>query len=286
MQLSIFQIDAFAECRFQGNPAAVCPLPHWLDDGLLQSIAAENNLSETAFLVASPDPEFDYELRWFTPTTEVALCGHATLAAAHWYFTEADQKPSAMVRFSTKSGLLTCSQHIQGIAMQFPATAIAPMVYPDGLGEVLFGDVETAEGRIQELCRAGEDCLVRLDSEQTLRACAPDFVALGKLLGERGIRGLMITSEPEHSEPLDFVARFFAPNVGINEDPVTGSAFCALAPFWAERLSTEDLAHQKQLVGYQASARGGRVTCELTPPHVTLIGSAVTYLAGQIIVLG
>lgn len=295
MQLSIFQIDAFAERRFQGNPAAVCILPYWLNDGLLQSIAAENNLSETAFLVVSSDTEADYELRWFTPTTEVALCGHATLAAAHWYFnegyfTETDQETSgeSVVRFSTASGLLTCAQHAQGIAMQFPATSTEPTAYPAGLSEILLGSEEAGEGKIREIWQAGEDCLLRLDSEPTLRACRPDFPALGRLLGEKGIRGLMITSEPELAsgspDTLDFVARFFAPSLGIDEDPVTGSAFCALAPFWAERLNAEDLGHQKQLVGYQASARGGRVICELTPSQVTLIGSAVTYLVGQIIV--
>jgi PhzF family phenazine biosynthesis protein len=254
-----FQVDAFADRPFTGNPAAVCLLEREMDAAWMQSVAAEMNLSETAFVRRMED---GFELRWFTPKVEVDLCGHATLASAHVLWSEDIVTGGEPIRFHTRSGVLTCAQAPGCIELDFPATAPKTIDPPKGLLDAL-GIAKASVGK------AKFDFLVFVDSEQILRSLAPDF----RKLVELKTRGVIVTSRSDDAR-FDFVSRFFAPAAGVNEDPVTGSAHCCLGPFWAQRLGKNDL------VGFQASARGGIVRVRVTSERVILGGRAVTIWRG------
>lgn len=221
MGVKIFQVDAFTDKPFTGNPAAVCILPEPGDEIWMQNVAREMNLSETAFLCKQED---GFNLRWFTPAVEVDLCGHATLASAHILFEMGLLSPKEQARFHTRSGLLTAERKGDEIEMSFPATPEEPVDAPPGLGDAL-GVVPKYIGKSQF------DYLVEVDSEEIVRHLSPDFA----LLKAFQIRGFIVTS-PTTSSGYDFVSRFFAPGAGIDEDPVTGSAHCCLGPFWSKRL--------------------------------------------------
>ena len=257
MNLLCYHVDAFASAVFHGNPAAVCPLDAWLPDAILQNIAAENNLSETAFFVAEGH---DYELRWFTPTTEVDLCGHATLAAAFVLFTECGVNAGS-IRFHSRSGWLTVSREQDLLTLDFPSRPPAPCSAP----EVLVRGLGTKPKAVLK----SRDYLATFASEAEVRALQPDFAAL-RTLDALGI----IATAP--GDGCDFVSRFFAPAAGINEDPVTGSAHCTLIPYWAGRLD------RTKLYARQVSARGGELFCEFTGDRVRIGGKAVLYLRGEI----
>lgn len=257
MRIPLYQVDAFTDTLFGGNPAAVCPLEEWPADGLLQAIAAENNLSETAYFV----PEGNgWRLRWFTPSREVDLCGHATLATAHVLFERLGVE-SDTVSFESRSGMLHARRGDNGITLDFPAKRAAPCVAPPELA--------TALGTEAVECLRGVDHVVVLENEEAVRAVAPDF----RLLSEVDARGVIVTAR---GDGADFVSRFFAPRVGIDEDPVTGSAHCTLAPYWAEKLG------KNQLDARQVSARGGKLRCVVAGERVYLTGRAVLYLEGTI----
>jgi PhzF family phenazine biosynthesis protein len=260
MTLPIVQVDAFTAKPFGGNPAAVCVLPSPKEDGWMAKVAMEMNLSETSFLVANGD---GYNLRWFTPSIEVALCGHATLGAAHVLWTEGHLKPGETARFHTKSGLLTCEQRGDWIEMNFPAKLEQPAEPPPQLAAALGTELRYT-GRNQF------DYLVEVEDEATLRGLKPNH----RLLSELPVRGVIATARG--TDGFDFVSRFFAPGSGIDEDPVTGSAHCALAPYWAARLG------KTEMTGFQASARGGVVKVRLDGDRVFLMGQAVTVLRGEL----
>lgn len=258
MRLPIFQIDAFTRSRFGGNPAAVVLLDETLPDEVLQSIAAENNLSETAF-VQRGDGEF--RLRWFTPLVEVDLCGHATLASAYVLFEigwAADE-----VHFETASGCLTVRKTDGLLGMDFPALPPEPVLLPEGLSSAL--------GRRPAEVLLARDLMAVFESEEEVAALRPDFEQLTRL------DGLAVLATAPGKE-VDFVSRFFAPKVGIPEDPVTGSAHCSLTPFWAKRLG------KKILTARQISSRGGDLLCEERNDRVIISGSAVEYLRGEIVI--
>ena len=262
MPLSIVQADAFTDKPFAGNPAAVCVLPTPRDEAWMQNVASEMNLSETAFLVREGG---GFHLRWFTPTIEVALCGHATLASAHVLWECGHLKPGEQARFRTLSGLLTADQRGDWIEMDFPVKADEPADAPPRLGEAL-GAALKYVGKNQF------DYIAEVESEAVLRGLKPNF----SLLSEVGIRGVIVTARAE-TAGFDFVSRFFAPGAGVNEDPVTGSAHCCLAPFWAKRLG------KTEFLAYQASARGGVVRVRLEGDRVILGGQAVTVLRGELL---
>lgn len=257
MTLSMYQVDAFADRVFTGNPAAVCPLDAWLPDAVLQAIAAENNLAETAYFVREGA---DYRLRWFTPVAEVDLCGHATLASADVLFRILGYDGDA-VRFHTRSGVLqvTCDGGLY--AMDFPATVPEPCDIDPALAAAL-GVTPVATLR-------AFDHVVVLDSEETVRSLTPDFARMASL----DLRGVAVTAAGTR---VDFVSRFFAPKFGINEDPVTGSAHCELAPYWATRFGRTDLTAE------QLSSRGGAVWCGVRGDRVTLRGRAAHYMTATI----
>ncbi|MEQ8705186.1 MAG: PhzF family phenazine biosynthesis protein [Phaeodactylibacter sp.] len=259
--IPIYQVDAFTGERFKGNPAAVCPLKKWLPDDALQAIAAENNLSETAFFV--PGGEGDYELRWFTPITEVDLCGHATLAAAHCLFTHLGFTGKSIV-FSSHSGLLTVTQEGEAYMLDFPVDNIEPAVAPRVLKEALGTEPE-------EVLMGREDFLVVLASEADVAQLSPDF----RLLKQVRCRGIIATAP---GSTTDFVSRCFYPNAGVDEDPVTGSAHTTMTPYWAERLSKQELTAR------QLSKRGGELRCIMLGERVAISGQAVTYLKGEIFI--
>ena len=262
MGLTIVQVDAFADRPFRGNPAAVCVLPTPRDDTWMQDVAREMNVAETAFL----HPENGgYQLRWFTPAVEVALCGHATLASAHVLWEDGTLPGDRQARFHTKSGLLTADRRGDWIELDFPATRPAAAPPPSGLGAAL-GATPLWVGRSRF------DYLVELDSEDTVRGLNPDLGALERVEA----RGVIVTSR-SGTAGYDFVSRFFAPRAGVPEDPVTGSAHCALTPFWSERLG------RTTMTAYQASARGGVVRVRLAGDRVVLGGQAVTVLRGELL---
>jgi PhzF family phenazine biosynthesis protein len=262
MGLRITQVDAFTDMPFAGNPAAVCLLPAPRDEGWMQNVAREMNLSETAFLVRQAD---GYSLRWFTPSVEVALCGHATLASAHVLWEEGHLPSVQPARFHTKSGLLTGERAGAWIELDFPAKREEPAPAPTGLVDAL-GVTPKYVGRNQF------DYLVEVDREATVRRLAPNHTALATL----PVRGVIVTSRAD-SPGYDFVSRFFAPGSGVPEDPVTGSAHCALGPYWQSRLGKSDL------VAYQASPRGGVVRVRVAGERVKLGGKAVTVLRGELL---
>jgi PhzF family phenazine biosynthesis protein len=257
-----FQVDAFAERPFTGNPAAICLLDREADADWMQAVAAEMNLSETAF-VRPLDAGF--ELRWFTPKVEVDLCGHATLATAHVLWMEGVAATQEAIRFQSRSGALTCTQNEGRIELDFPATAATAVEPPAGLLDAL-------GVRADFVGRTRFDYLVLLDSEPALRSINPDFGQLATIK----TRGVIVTAKSGDSR-FDFVSRFFAPAAGIDEDPVCGSAHCCLGPFWAQRLGKNDM------MGYQASSRGGTVHVRVAGDRVILGGQAVTVWCGELV---
>jgi PhzF family phenazine biosynthesis protein len=269
MGLTITQVDAFADKPFAGNPAAICILQEPHEAGWMQRVAREMNLSETAFLVKRDQ---GYDLRWFTPTIEVDLCGHATLASAHVLWEQGHLKPTETACFHTRSGVLTAKWKGAWIEMDFPATPAEP----DG---VACADVESALGiKTKSVGRTRFDYLAEAESEDAVRSLRPDLTKICDLtrIGRVQGRGLIVTSAASSSK-YDFVSRFFAPAAGIDEDPVTGSAHCCLGPYWKERLGRDDL------LGYQASERGGFVRTRCEGDRVLISGQAVTVMRGELV---
>lgn len=253
--LPLTQVDAFADRPFTGNPAAVMPLDSWLEDATLQAIAAENNLAETAFLVPA-EGDADYELRWFTPTVEVKLCGHATLASAHVLIGARD-----VIRFRTRhAGVLSVTRDGTGYALSLPAWAPAPRDLPDFVAGVGGAPIET-------LWRDGGYAVLVYPDEAAIRALAPDFAALKRL-------GDILIIATARGDTAEVVSRAFVPGGGIDEDPVTGSAHAVIAPYWAGVLG------KPRFTAYQASARGGHLTCSLEGERVVLGGTCVTVIEG------
>jgi predicted PhzF superfamily epimerase YddE/YHI9 len=255
--LAFHQVDAFADRAFAGNPAAVMPLDHWLSDEIMQAIAGENNLSETAFLVPSERDDADYDLRWFTPTVEVDLCGHATLAAAEIMLLE------QRVRFATRSGILSVERRDGLLWLDMPASKIAPAI-PGSEESALRQKVHG----VWNVTGGNGGAIVLLGDEAALRATQPDFAAVAACSN-----GFIIATAP--GDTVDFVSRVFCPTFGIDEDPVTGSAHCALTPFWANRLGNDRLS------AIQASRRGGALVCELRGERVLLGGHCVRVIEGR-----
>jgi PhzF family phenazine biosynthesis protein len=268
MGVRIVQVDAFTSSPFAGNPAAVCVLPVNPPEDWMQQVAREMNLSETAFLTphaeAAESGATGYNLRWFTPSVEVALCGHATIASAHILWEDGHLPANVQARFHTRSGVLRADKRGEWIELDFPATPAEPAEAPPGLLRAL-----GAEARF--VGKNKFDYLVDVASEKLLRDLQPDFTALGKL----PVRGVVVTARSETSE-FDFVSRFFAPGSGVDEDPVTGSAHCALGPYWANQLG------KTQFTAYQASPRGGIVRVTVNSDRVLLGGQAVTILRGEL----
>ena len=258
MRTKIFQLDAFTTRRFAGNPAAVMLMDSFPEDAVLQAVAAENNLAETAFLVPGNG---DYYLRWFTPTTEVPLCGHATLASAAVVMERLEPKRGRVI-FHSASGPLTVTRTETGYVMNFPVRSSEPVLMPTGLAEAL--------GTVPVEVFANEfNYLALLESVQILRGLAPDMAALARM--DRG--GVIVTAQG--CENYDFVSRYFAPAKGIAEDPVTGGAHCMLAPYWAKRLG------KTEFTAFQASQRGGEMICRLAGDRIELEGACIFYMEGE-----
>jgi PhzF family phenazine biosynthesis protein len=262
MGQTVIQVDAFTARPFAGNPAAVCVLSGPADDGWMQDVAREMNLSETAFLHPLGD---GFQLRWFTPVVEVDLCGHATLAAAHVLWQERLIPSDQPARFRTRSGWLTAERRGDWIELDFPAEPAEIAPAPAAL-------VQSLGVPILNAGRNRFDALVEVESEEILRRLTPDF---GRM-AEVPVRGVIVTSRST-TPGYDFISRFFAPRLGIDEDPVCGSAHCCLGPYWGQRLGKTDLT------GYQASPRGGVVRVRLAGPRVVLAGQAVTILRGELV---
>jgi PhzF family phenazine biosynthesis protein len=258
MKLPIHQVDAFASAVFRGNPAAAIPLESWLPDPVLQAIAMENNLAETAYFVPA---EGGFHLRWFTPAIEVDLCGHATLASA-WVLFERLGHAAGRISFQTRSGILNVDRGEPRLWMDFPAIPLEPAEPPAAL-------IEGLGMRPQQVLGAMDYCCV-YESEEEIRALRPNFLRLETVRDRRGI----IVTAP--GRDVDFVSRFFAPAAGISEDPVCGSAHCALTPYWAARLG------KRKLEARQLSARGGELSCEAAGGRVRIGGACVPYLEGTI----
>ena len=263
MKLKLYQVDAFTDRPFHGNPATVCLLTEPRDEAWMQNIASEMNLSETAFLHQRED---GFNLRWFTPAVEVDLCGHATLASAHILYETGILSQDEEARFHTASGLLTAKNRGEEIELNFPITPPKDVEEPPGIAEALGVDPEYVG-------MSEYDYLVKVGSEAEVRGAKPDFVKLLAL----GVRGVMLTSLSESKE-FDFISRFFAPGAGIDEDPVTGSAHCCLGPYWSEELGFDEM------VAYQASTRGGIIRVRVSPERVYLGGKAVTIMRGELLV--
>jgi PhzF family phenazine biosynthesis protein len=257
MNIALYQIDAFTDQVFSGNPAAVCPLEEWLPEDLMQQIALENNLSETAFFVLR---EGEYDLRWFTPAAEVDLCGHATLASAYVIF-NALQSRAKHITFNTRSGQLFVGKQGDFFSLDFPSQPPVPCEIPENLFAGL--------GAHPEAVLSAEDLLVVFPSQKDVEDLKPDFNLLHEVPG----RGVIVTAP---GIEVDFVSRCFFPNLGINEDPVTGSAHCTLTPYWAERLGKTDLD------AHQISSRGGKLRCKLQGQRVLMSGQAAKYMEGMI----
>lgn len=275
MSIPIALVDAFTDRAFAGNPAAVCLLSREMPDEWMQSVAAEMNQSETAFLVRQGD---HYRLRWLTPTVEVDLCGHATLASARYLYDTGLADASSPIYFETRSGRLTATPMRLGqaehISLDFPAIPSSPVQQTSALGDALGADPLLVQ-------RGRFDYLVELKSEEAVRSLTPDFHKLKQIEA----RGIVVTAQADPEQATsnrkpttayDFISRGFFPQSGIDEDPVTGSAHCMLAPFWSERLG------KREMTGYQASRRGGSVRVELVRDRVHLVGQAVIVLEGQL----
>ncbi len=260
--MTIYQIDAFTDKLFSGNPAAVIPLDKWPDTDLMQKIAFENNLSETAFIVPVEKTGIDYEIRWFTPEVEINLCGHATLASAYVLFNLLSfKKPE--ISFSCQSGILKVTKENELLCMDFPSWKPERLdIYPDELSAIL--DYEEFVGVYKH-----RDILVEFMNEEAVKKCNPDFSLMKKHIDK------MIITAP--GKKVDFVSRFFAPGAGINEDPVTGSAHSQLIPFWAEKLN------KTKLHALQLSKRGGEIWCEQKGERVIMKGKAIFYMKGEIL---
>ncbi len=257
MKLKLYQLDAFASRLFEGNPAAVCPLDYWLDDAVLQNIASENNLSETAFFVKQGDA---YDLRWFTPSSEVKLCGHATLASACVIFNELD--PTAdTIRFNTQSGELSVSRQGELLSLDFPSQPPQHCEMPPALSDAI--NITPVE------CLKHHDYILVFESEHEVRNLVADY----RLLSTLDLRGVCVTAP---GDTLDFVSRFFAPKYAIDEDPVTGSSFTQLTPYWSTRLG------KLCLQAKQISPRGGEVECELMGDRVRISGKVTKYMDATI----
>lgn len=262
MKLTLYQIDAFTNKLFGGNPAAVIPLQQWLSTELMQQIALENNLSETVFFVPASNTAADYEIRWFTPEVEINLCGHATLATAYVLFNILNfSRPQ--IRFSSKSGILKVSRENALITMDFPSWKPERLdIYPDELQNIL-GNIEIVG------VYKYRDVLVELLNEEAVKNCQPDFSLMKKYIDK------MIITAPGNQ--VDFVSRFFAPGAGVDEDPVTGSAHSQLIPFWSEKLN------KKNLHALQLSKRGGEIWCQqLNADRVTMAGNSIFYMKAEI----
>lgn len=257
MELTLYQIDAFASRLFEGNPAAICPLDEWLSDELMLSIAEENNLSETAFFVPVGN---GFHIRWFTPEGEVDLCGHATLAAAYVLFNIPGYKRDK-IEFDSRAGMLTVTKDDDWLVMDFPAQPPVPCDIPK--------EIKKAFVTTPVECLKSEDFIVVFEREADIEFANPAFEQLKKL----DLRGVIITAK---SSRYDFVARFFAPKYGIPEDPVTGSAYTQLAPYWASRIGS------KRFSVKQLSSRGGELTCEIVDDRVLISGKAIKYFEGLI----
>lgn len=256
--MTIYQVDAFNNELFKGNPAAVCPLDTFLSEDLMLAIAEENNLSETVFFVKNED---SFDIRWFTPTCEIDLCGHATLAAAHIIFTEQNFDKNTIV-FNSKSGILTVTKNKDWYTLNFPSEEISAIETPSILEEALNVPVlKTYKGTWK--------LLVELENETTVANLKPNF----SLLSELESRGIIVTSK---GDSVDFVSRFFAPKIGINEDPVTGSAHTLLIPYWAKKLT------KNSLNAVQLSKRVGILKCNYLNERVEMSGQAITYLKGEL----
>jgi predicted PhzF superfamily epimerase YddE/YHI9 len=258
MTLRITQVDAFTDRPFAGNPAAVCILSKAAEPAWMLDVAREMNLAETAFLVPNNG---DYDLRWFTPTIEVDLCGHATLASAHVLWEDGHLKATQQARFHTRSGLLTADRRDAWIELDFPSTPVTATAAPAGL-------IEGIGATAAFVGRSKFDYLVEVESETVVRSLTPDLGAIGRV----DARGVIVTSRAENKHDYDFVSRFFAPQSGVAEDPVTGSAHCALTPYWSTKLG------KQELVAFQASTRGGFLRVRLNGERVRLAGQAVTVL--------
>jgi PhzF family phenazine biosynthesis protein len=256
--MTLYQIDAFTNKLFGGNPAAVVPLNTWPSDQLMQSIAAENNLAETAYVVPEGD---DYRIRWFTPGVEVDLCGHATLAAAHVLYNELGYTRD-QIRFQSRSGLLTVTRNGDWLTLDFPVDPYHPVEISDALRAC-------TNGTIIEAYRGARDFMIVLENQQTVVNSAFDQMAILQL----GHCGLIVTAP---GDDVDFVSRFFAPAYAIPEDPVTGSSHCTLTPYWANRLG------KNQFTARQVSDRGGYLKCEQSGDRILISGQAVLYLKGDI----
>lgn len=257
MEISIYQIDAFASKLFEGNPAAVCPLDQWLPNETMQSIAKENNLSETAFFVSSGDR---FHIRWFTPELEVDLCGHATLATAYVLFNILDYQKEK-IEFESKSGRLVVTKDEEWIVLDFPAQPPVQCVIPEEIINAF--DATPVE------CLMSKDYIVVFENESDVESANPDFEELAKL----GLRGVIITAR---STRYDFIARFFAPGYGIPEDPVTGSAYTQLAPYWVSKIGPRKFNVK------QVSQRGGELRCEIVGDRVLISGKGIKYMEGKI----
>jgi PhzF family phenazine biosynthesis protein len=259
MQLPIYQVDAFTDRLFGGNPAAICPLEQWLPDAAMQAIAAENNLAETAFFVREGD---GYALRWFTPEVEIDLCGHATLASAHVICEFLDRGRRDVAFRTLKAGVLTVTREGDMLAMDFPSRPGKPIASPRGLAQAL--------GRAPKEVLAARDVMAVYESAADVAALTPDFAAL------KEIDYFAVIATAPGAIGVDFVSRFFAPRQGLPEDAVTGSSHCTLTPYWAGRLG------KMRLEAQQISRRGGKLTCTLKGERVIIAGNAVVYLEGRI----
>lgn len=260
MKLTIYQIDAFAEKAFEGNPAAVVPLQEWLPDEIMQNIALENNLSETAFFVHL---EHNFHIRWFTPLAEVDLCGHATLATAHVLFNHLNYGKKE-ISFQSRSGILKVKKEDEMIVLNFPTSKLEEIEIPQNLKSAF-------NFRIQKCFNGREDLLLLFNNEEEILKLTPDFQKINKIES----RGIIATSK---SDKYDFVSRFFAPAVGINEDPVTGSAHTMLIPYWSKEFQKSELSAK------QVSKRGGTLNCKYLGDRVEIGGKAVSYMVGEIYV--
>ncbi|MFV0376163.1 MAG: PhzF family phenazine biosynthesis protein [Mangrovibacterium sp.] len=260
MKLPLFQVDAFAESLFKGNPAAVIPLDEWLNTETMQQIAMENNLSETAFFLPARD---GFEIRWFTPKSEVKICGHATLAAAHVIFTEASY-PKDEITFGSLSGPLRVCKRDELLQLDFPTDKVQPIDAPNQVIQAL--------GKLPIACYKGKtDCMLVYETEKEIRDINPNYAALSKV----DIRGVVVTAA---GNDVDFVSRFFAPRLGLYEDPVTGSSHTLLTPYWAGKLGKTEMKAR------QLSSRGGELLVSLQANRVLIAGKTKTYLRGEIFI--